>query len=44
MHRLTGLMAPAIGLAATAARIGDGIAAQIAQTGDLFDEIGSLGL
>jgi hypothetical protein len=44
MHRITGLMTPAVGLAATAAGIGDGTATQIAQTGDPLDEIGSSGL
>jgi hypothetical protein len=41
MHRLTGPMAVAVGLAATAAGIGDRAAAQIAQTGELFDEFSS---
>ena len=44
MHRITGLVARAVGFAATAAGIGDGTAAQIAQTGDLPEEIGSSGL
>jgi len=41
MHRITGLVTPAVGFAATAAGIGDGTTAQIAQTGELLDEIGS---
>ena len=44
MHRITRLVAPAVGLALTTAGIGDGAAAQIAQTGELLEETGSLGL
>src|SRR6266478_4667041 len=43
MHGLIGLMAATVGFAAAAAGIGHGAAAQIAQTGDLLDEIGSSG-
>src|SRR5437660_8101711 len=43
MHGLIGLMAATVGFAAAAAGIGNGAAAQIAQTGDLLDEIGSSG-
>jgi hypothetical protein len=41
MRRIAGLVTPAVGLAASAAGSGDGTTAQIAQTGDLLDEIGS---
>ena len=44
MRRITGLVTSTVGLAATATGIGDGTAAQIAQTGDLLEEIGSSGL
>lgn len=44
MHRIAGLMATAVGLAAATAGIGDGTAAQIAQSRELLDEIGSSGL
>ena len=44
MHGLIGLVAATVRLAAAATGIGDRTAAQIAQTGDLLDEIGSSGL
>jgi hypothetical protein len=44
VRRTAGLMTPAVGFAATATGIGDGTTAQIAQTGEPLDEIGSSGL
>ena len=44
MHGITGLMTAAVRLAATAAGISYGAATQVTQSGDLFDETGSLGL
>jgi hypothetical protein len=44
MHGLTGLVAAAVGLAATTAGIGNRTAAQIAQTGDLLGEMSTSGL
>ncbi|MBV9573565.1 MAG: hypothetical protein JOY93_05890 [Acidobacteriales bacterium] len=44
MYRLAGLVTAAVRLAATATGIGDGPAAQIAQTGELSDEFGAMRL
>jgi len=41
MWRLAGLVAVTVGLAATAAGIGNGTTAEITQTGELFDDFSS---